>query len=351
MIPGRRISNMADTSGIFRDIFQDYKPPEKDIIGRLSDAYTIWQDWAAGKDLPEQDQKAIEAFNKYSGFGPGIIAGGRSLLAPTKKIAEAAALDKLGYPANELWRRTKVQKFPWDEKFRWEIPDEGIQLTPRGEDAIFNASPNSQPYMGLFEAVHAPQWRAAYPNMSDVMFQTLPGNQMYGARGSFNPQTKTITMRQVEEMRNPDSLFTDVYDPIQSIPHEVQHWVQRFEGFPSGYNPNNVSALTKQFNTMDEARRYAEFAENYQIPGLKFDARVKKNFVTDIPEVIIIPNKTAAEIYPLAAGELEANAVSRRLRFPEIEESPLDTIKAILQFNNSKLSDVIATPNWRGIFE
>jgi len=60
---------MTDTSGIFRDIFQDYKPPEKDIIGRLSDAYTIWQDWTAGKDLPTQDQKAIESFNKYSNLG------------------------------------------------------------------------------------------------------------------------------------------------------------------------------------------------------------------------------------------------------------------------------------------
>jgi hypothetical protein len=66
---------MTDTSGIFRDIFQDWKPPEKDIVGKLSDAYTIWQDYAVGKNLPEQDQKAIEAFNKYSGFGPGMLGG------------------------------------------------------------------------------------------------------------------------------------------------------------------------------------------------------------------------------------------------------------------------------------
>jgi hypothetical protein len=65
---------MADTSGIFRDIFQDWKPPEKDIVGQLSDAYTIWQDYATGKDLSTEEQKAIEAFNKYSGAGgPGMV--------------------------------------------------------------------------------------------------------------------------------------------------------------------------------------------------------------------------------------------------------------------------------------
>jgi hypothetical protein len=343
---------MADTSGIFRDIFQDWKPPEKDIVGKLSDAYSLWQDWAAGKDLPEQDQKAIEAFNKYSGIGPGIIAGGRSILAPTKKIAEAAALDKLGYPANELWRRTKVQKFPWDDKFKWEIPDEGVTLTPRGEDAIFDPKGKDN-YMGLFEAVNAPRWRAAYPNMSDVAFRTLPANQMRGARGSYNQATKTITMRQVEELSNPDSGFTDLYDPMRTIPHEVQHWVQRFEGFPSGYNPNNTSVLRKEFPSIEEARLYADFVNRYQLPGLKFDARVTRNSLGDSPAIVtIIPNKTAADIYPVAAGELEANAAAARYQRPELlEESPLDTIKRILAFDNKKLSDVIANPHWQGLFE
>jgi hypothetical protein len=62
-----------DNSGLFAEIFKDYKKPPKDVIGKLSDAYASYQDFVAPKNELERNiQGMIEQWNPA---GVGMVAG------------------------------------------------------------------------------------------------------------------------------------------------------------------------------------------------------------------------------------------------------------------------------------
>ncbi len=59
-----------DNSGLFAEIFKDYKKPPKDVVGKLSDAYASYQDFIAPKNELERNiQGMIEVESCWCGHG------------------------------------------------------------------------------------------------------------------------------------------------------------------------------------------------------------------------------------------------------------------------------------------
>ncbi|MGN0207170.1 MAG: LPD23 domain-containing protein [Muribaculaceae bacterium] len=84
----------------------------------------------------------------------------------------------------------------------------------------------------------------AYPELREIKISTKGGNNVFvGKLGSYNPETNTIH-------------FYDVAD--DTLLHEVQHAIQRIEGFARGGNPQAVEELFNKAHEEWKARRWAE---------------------------------------------------------------------------------------------
>lgn len=169
----------------------------------------------------------------------GIVDTGRETAAATERRtgppekysyagrnAENADLDALHeaerYEMQGVDAETIRQKTGWfrgaDGKWRSEVNDSGMKLRTDAAD-ISN-------YAALGELVDAPELFTAYPDLADVgvTFQNLERGQ----NGGYNRRFDSIELSR--DLKNrPEEL-------LNSLIHEVQHAIQRREGFTPGAN-------------------------------------------------------------------------------------------------------------------
>jgi hypothetical protein len=162
-------------------------------------------------------------------------------------LDSARAMAAAGKTSEEI--RAVTGWFPgkYDGKMRWEIPDKGASLTDKWRQlkepdlsdserwategfASFEKGLNA---IGLADALDHPELFASYPELANVrVVKYKPILDFLGAtQGSFNPATNTINITPGAE------------NPLSTILHEAQHWIQSREGFGIGAAPESVVNL------------------------------------------------------------------------------------------------------------
>lgn len=175
-----------------------------------------------------------------------------------------------------------------DGKWRYEMPDAKIKDTiDVGGGNIVKRSEEDMLWTDgkLEDAVDAPKLFEAYPQLKNIKIHTDAVMNDMPSNGEYNPQTKTITIH-ADELKYLNSILN----------HEIQHVIQREEGFAHGGTPEQVERDFNAAKAEWKARSYAfELEEKAKEMGGEYNqSAVEKALIQeykdmDMPE--FIPDK------------------------------------------------------------
>lgn len=175
-----------------------------------------------------------------------------------------------------------------DGKWRYEMPDAKIKDTlDVGGGNIVKRNEEDMLWNGgkLEKAIDAPELFKLYPQLKDVRINTDAIMNDMPSNGEYNPQTKTITIH-ADELKYLNSILN----------HEIQHVIQREEGFAHGGTPEQVERDFNAAKAEWKARSYAfELEEKAKEMGGEYNqSAVEKALIQeykdmDMPE--FIPDK------------------------------------------------------------
>lgn len=270
----------------------------------------------AGERLAERVvPQVMERGGKSAQLLEDLAQGTRSQIFIGKKSkswnedAEKLALkmEKAGEKPEDIWMATGTFRGP-DKKLRQEISDTGAKLTlGQGEPDVYGAI-EAKTFEG---ALDHPKLQQAYPELNDVKFQYWPKEEYQGA--SFDPSDNVITMGQ------------KAMEPERGVAlHELQHAIQRKEGFAKGGSPSTVlndwyagvnselSSLSKQMDALPEYERKfnKNKAQQYDALREKYDA---------LMDTKLYNPPDAEDAYTRLAGEAEARAVQKRMNMSDVQ--------------------------------
>lgn len=175
-----------------------------------------------------------------------------------------------------------------DGKWRYEMPDAKIKDTiDVGGGNIVKRFDEDMLWTDgkLEDAVDAPKLFEAYPQLKNIKIHTDAVMNDMPSNGEYNPQTKTITIH-ADELKYLNSILN----------HEIQHVIQREEGFAHGGTPEQVERDFNAAKAEWKARSYAfELEEKAKEMGGEYNqSAVEKALIQeykdmDMPE--FIPDK------------------------------------------------------------
>lgn len=175
-----------------------------------------------------------------------------------------------------------------DGKWRYEMPDAKIKDTlDVGGGHIVKRFEEDMLWTDgkLEDAVDAPKLFEAYPQLKNIKIHTDAVMNDMPSNGEYNPQTKTITIH-ADELKYLNSILN----------HEIQHVIQREEGFAHGGTPEQVERDFNAAKAEWKARSYAfELEEKAKEMGGEYNqSEVEKALIQeykdmDMPE--FIPDK------------------------------------------------------------
>ena len=175
-----------------------------------------------------------------------------------------------------------------DGKWRYEMPDAKIKDTiDVGGGNIVKRFEEDMLWTDgkLEDAVDAPKLFEAYPQLKNIKIHTDAVMNDMPSNGEYNPQTKTITIH-ADELKYLNSILN----------HEIQHVIQREEGFAHGSTPEQVERDFNAAKAEWKARSYAfELEEKAKEMGGEYNqSEVEKALIQeykdmDMPE--FIPDK------------------------------------------------------------
>jgi hypothetical protein len=199
---------------------------------------------------------ATSARDRLRSMGLGItrlnqMAGERAQMPQFRRdsLDTAKAMAAQGKTAEEI--RAVTGWFPgrYDGKMRWEIPDSGAKLTAKWENLpAFTGLFGKPEYILLKDALDHPELFAAYPQLGDVWL-SKQGQifDFFGAvQGWFNPDTNSL------------NVTPNAKDPLSTLLHETQHWIQQREGFARG---SNTEAVMKGLSPSQKTAAVAKMQE------------------------------------------------------------------------------------------
>lgn len=175
-----------------------------------------------------------------------------------------------------------------DGKWRYEMPDAKIKDTiDVGGGNIVKRFEEDMLWTDgkLADVIDAPGLLEAYPQLKDVRIDTDAIMNDMPSNGEYNPQTKTITIH-ADELKYLNSILN----------HEIQHVIQREEGFAHGGTPEQMERDFNAAKAEWKARSYAfELEEKAKEMGGEYNqSEVEKALIQeykdmDMPE--FIPDK------------------------------------------------------------
>lgn len=211
--------------------------------------------------------------------GAAIFAGPLARTANIRKLLRASEMERAGADADEVWYATGWQRGA-DDKWRFEIPDEASQ---------FKVGPRRYQLARGFE--HGELF-AAYPNMSRIPVQE---KTMEGYLGLYynSPEKIRLAAGMDPELKRSVML------------HELQHAVQKREGFArGGQGPAVMDEFFEKLSTrVQQLRRTGHGTEADELERLAMAAANKEEDL-------------APEVYRRLAGEVEALNVEHRMGWP-----------------------------------
>jgi HJR/Mrr/RecB family endonuclease len=137
---------------------------------------------------------------------------------------------------------------PYDGKLRWEIPDNNASLTNAWDNLVESPMLGAPVVARLGDILSHPQLFKAYPDIADVtIVKRSPFLDFFRSiQGSYNDATNEIIVTPY------------AVDPLSTLLHEIQHWIQNKEGFARGSNtqkameiltPNQRASIIAEMNT------------------------------------------------------------------------------------------------------
>lgn len=213
--------------------------------------------------------------------GPGtearnLMAGANARRLPEAlkdSFSKARDMDAAGENKDKIRQETGWYRAPTDKQWRWEINDKDSKLNV----ALFQNMEVEGSVVGSVTDLEIlfshPELYKAYPELRTVQVRKSPASDPN--RGSYGPAGFTIN-----ESVSPEQARL-------TLLHEIQHWIQRYEGFFRGTSLDTVRSLIKD-GTLTSA-------DMFSMAGM---AALDVNFVQ--------------AIYYRWPGELEARMVSSR---------------------------------------
>lgn len=226
-----------------------------------------------------------EAINVGMGAGPGIIAGEKSFTAPARALGKAMSMSGFKDSPEAIRKATGWFKGT-DGKWKYEISDEGMKLADR--DWKYGETGK------LKDFIEHPELFKAYPEIGEINFKVAEKGER--DLGSFNSRTKTL-------MINPEKIPAGEEGLLDTIVHELQHVVQRKEGFAYGSNPKAAleDVVTSLVQKMKETK----------------DPEAKREMMELFLDIHNNVQKFAEYMYLRVPGEVEANIVAARRKLPD----------------------------------
>lgn len=175
-----------------------------------------------------------------------------------------------------------------DGKWRYEMPDAKIKDTiDVGGGNIVKRFEEDMLWTDgkLEDAVDAPKLFEAYPQLKNIKIHTDAVMNDMPSNGEYNPQTKTITIH-ADELKYLNSILN----------HEIQHVIQREEGFAHGGTPEQVERDFNAAKAEWKARSYAfELEEKAKEMGGEYNqSEVEKALIQEYKDMYMpefIPDK------------------------------------------------------------
>jgi hypothetical protein len=244
-------------------------------------------------EVPANSDEGIAAITEIAGlYGGGGLAtaplrpgigtfGGVSRLMKNKLPEEAGVaaqkalkLQKEGKSSQSIWEETGWYKDPRDEKWKFEIPDRGMQAKsveiPEGElihvgekPSVYKFKPDSS--VLLSEVIEHPLLFKIYPELKEV--NVFVDKTMQPREAGAWERYKTIGISpEVAKALGENSLQARAV-----ILHEIQHLIQNIEHFGKGGSPSQFKKKTP-----DEA-----YEAYMALPGEIESRNVADRFVID----------------------------------------------------------------------
>lgn len=239
--------------------------------------------------------------------GAGTLIGKNARYFQNFELGRAIYSESRGQDINEITRETGTWLGHPDKIPRQEISDAPAKIDPNQLLVDMNAERYlstepvrySKDTAKLHEILQHPSLFANYPELKDI--NVIYGHGVKNSAGYFDPRTNTILAagRTPEEARS-------------IIIHEIQHAVQRREGWSPGASLENIpyDSRTKQ-----------------QYEQMVMDLKRNKNVdFTDTENLKNLDRYMRTELYKKTAGEADARAAQTRQYFTpeELRQFPIN---------------------------
>jgi hypothetical protein len=212
-------------------------------------------EYIAARNISEINAEFKQAYNKFVDKKTGdearysyagVTANTPQFMRDSLSVAQAMAAK--GDDAETIRSVTGWIVNPYDGKLRWEIPDNNASLTNAWDNLVESPMLGSPVVARLGDILSHPQLFKAYPDIADVtIVKKSPFLDFFRSiQGSYNDVTNEITVTPY------------AVDPLSTLLHEVQHWIQNKEGFARGSNtqkameiltPNQRASIIAEMNT------------------------------------------------------------------------------------------------------
>lgn len=219
-----------------------------------------------------------------------------------------------------------------DGKWRYEMPDAKIKDTiDVGGGNIVKRFEEDMLWTDgkLADVIDAPGLLEAYPQLKDVRVNTDAIMNDMPSNGEYNPQTKTITIH-ADELKYLNSILN----------HEIQHVIQREEGFGKGGSPEQMEKEFKSAQDEWKARAYAhELEEKAKEMGGEYNqSEVEKALVEEYKDLDMsdeLPDRETRikgfNYFARGYADRSMDDAIKRFRLNESTRSDFDSYKEYLK--------------------
>jgi Large polyvalent protein associated domain 23 len=266
----------------------------------------------------------------------GILAGGLAKKAPLLELPSAKNLLRHGDDPNKVWEATGWDYDPVGQ-WTWEIPDLKAKFT---DPSKISADPNNPSRLG--DVFEHPELYENYPSLADINIHRLTDPNSMNM-GTFDPYTGNIGVR-FDPIGHPE--FDADIDPKGNTLHELQHAVQKLEGFEGGGNAGMVRGTILQPGSFAGEMMQRVMPVYMQHYGLDYRDPNDIGHFIGTQAFHDMADDISSEGYSRLMGESQAeNVVFRSKLKPETLEkySPTGTLGGKVPGGGSRMEDEILT--------
>ena len=190
--------------------------PVEQTVDTESDEYlkALREQLANGEITEAEYDRLFDEYYEGGSENQYSFGGRNANAADLDALHRAQEMEREGVAAETIFRETGWYTGA-DGKWRFEIDDSGMQYNRRGEDAV--------PGQALADYLTHDELFRSYPQLRKTQLEFADMEK--GVRGQYDAANDTITLS--NELRDA---------PEDTLIHEIQHAIQRAEGFAQGAN-------------------------------------------------------------------------------------------------------------------